>query len=269
MSGVMGTAVRVAEAARGWTWTFTDGVVDCAVRSLGYWEQDNPQEMPARGACRSMTLRQVARPDFSLRGFDGSITENSLPADTIDLWAAYCALTPAQRQQFLQAAAKWQEALAYWGERSTLSFVLMVVACEALKPACRQFKEHNIYHVVAALLGEATARSLREHWFQPQEIRNAHLHRGEFHGSEFVLSAMMASYYDPTFDQARRALSPITQEAIIEWLRRGGIFTMPPIERKKMRPQGISTSLRRLAEKARQIGAIVLGKGSGSAGRAR
>jgi hypothetical protein len=238
LSVVMGLAVHVLVQGRAWTWTFTDDTLDCAVRNLGYWEQNNPQAMPARSACRDMRLREVTRPDFSLRGFDGSIAEVSLATDTADLWAAYCALTPALRQQFLQAAAKWQEALTHWAERSTLSFVLMVVACEALKPPDREFKEHNIYEVVAALLGEATAQRLGEHWFRPQEIRHAHLHRGEFHGSEFVLSAMMASYHDPTFDQARRALAPITQEAIIEWLRRRGVFTMPPIVRKKSTGRG-------------------------------
>jgi hypothetical protein len=205
-----------------------------------------------------MPLRPVTRPDFSHRG-DGSATEISLPQDAADLWAAYRALTADKREQFLQAAAKWQEALT-WHERSTLSFALMVVACEALKPADRRFKQHNIYDVVAALLGDATAQRLREHWFRPQDVRHAHLHRGEFRGSEFVLSAIMSSYQDPTFGQAWRALAPITREAIIEWLRRGGTFTMPPIEGRRMRRQGISTRLRRLAEKTRQIGAIVIGK---------
>jgi hypothetical protein len=55
---------------------------------------------------------------------------------------------------------------------------------------------------------------------------------------------MMSSYHDPTFDQAGRALVPVTQAAIIEWLKRGGIFTMPPVEPKKRRRQGISASLR-------------------------
>jgi hypothetical protein len=41
LSVVMGTAVRVPEAGRAWTWTFTDGACDCAIRNLGYWEQDN------------------------------------------------------------------------------------------------------------------------------------------------------------------------------------------------------------------------------------
>ena len=218
LSVVIGTAVQIPEQGR--AWTFMDGAVDCAVRYLGYWEQENPQEMPARGACRSMPLRQVNRPDFSQCGIDGSINEEALPADVTDLWAAYCSLTADQRRQFLQAAAKWQEALAPVHGRSTLSFALMVVACEALKPIESRYNKHNIYHVVEALLGKTQADRLRERSFKPQDIRNAHLHRGEFRGLEFDLRVIMSSYYDPTFDEALRALAPITQAAIIEWLRR-------------------------------------------------
>jgi hypothetical protein len=69
-------------------------------------------------------------------------------------------------------------------------------------------------------------------WFRPQNMRNAHLHTGEFRGSEFVYAAITSSYHDPTFGQARRALALITQAAIIEWLQRYGAFTMPFIQRK-------------------------------------
>jgi hypothetical protein len=44
----------------------------------------------------------------------------------------YRALTPDRRRDFLQAAAKWQEAMSQrLPEGSTLSFALMVVACES------------------------------------------------------------------------------------------------------------------------------------------
>lgn len=230
LSVVLGTAVHIPEQGRVWTWA--NGVNDCDVRQLGYWEQENRQEMPARGTCRVTPLKPITRPDFSERGIDGSIDEQSLPEDIADLWGAYRALTPDQRRKFLQAAAKWQEALSHWRERSTLSFALLVVACESLKPAGAQFREHIIYDVVEALLGKASADRLREHWFRPQDVRNAHLHSGEFRGSEFVHAAITSSYHDPTFDQARRALTPIAQAAIIEWLRRRGTFTMPLLQRK-------------------------------------
>ena len=227
---VMGTLVQVPKPGKNWTWT--DGAADCTVRTLGYFETDSHQQMPAPGVCHPVPLRPVTRPDFSRRGIDGSINEQDVPADIIDLWTTYRALTKDQRRDFSQAAAKWQEALLHWGERSTLSFALMVVACEALKPSAPQFKDHNIYHVVEALLGKPHAAHLRESALRPQEVRSAHFHRGEFRGSEFVQAAITSSYYDPTFTQACDELALITQAAIVEWLRRGGTFTMPPLRRK-------------------------------------
>jgi len=229
---VTGMVVRLPE--QGQKWTATIGAADCAVRSLGYFETDSPQQMPMRGSCRSVPLKPVSRPDFS-RGeiVVGSTNEQELPADIIDLWTSYRALNPNQRRDFLQAAAKWQEALLHWAERSTLSFALMVVACEALKPSCPRFKDHNIYQVVEALLGKQHAERLRERGFRAQDVRSAHLHRGEFHGSEFVQAAITSSYYDPTFTQTRDELAQITRAAIIEWLRRRGIFTMLPLQRKR------------------------------------
>jgi len=103
------------------------------------------------------------------------------------LWTRYRELKPELRRQFLQATAKWQEALAVWHDRrTTLSFALMVIACEALKPAGHASKGHNIYGVVEALLGRDAAERLRKNLFDadlhpgahPQSIRSAHLHRG-------------------------------------------------------------------------------------------
>jgi hypothetical protein len=156
-----------------------------------------------------MPLRPVVRPDFSQRGVVAGLdTEQSLPSDVAELWSAYRGLTPDKRGQFLQAGAKWQESLMHWGGRSTLSFALMVVACEALKPSERKYRDHNVYHVVETLFGKTVAEQLRADWFRPQDVRNAHLHSGELRGSEFIRAAIMSSYQDPTFDQARRAFAP-------------------------------------------------------------
>ena len=56
----------------------------------------------------------------------------------------------------------------------------MVVACEALKPQDPHYKDHNVYHVIEALLSKQMADLLREDWFKAQDVRNAHLHCGEF-----------------------------------------------------------------------------------------
>jgi hypothetical protein len=127
----------------------------------------------------------------------------------------------------------WHLALSLGYEYQTTAFAWMVVAAEALKPPEPLFRDHNIYDVVEGLLGKRVAAVLRKDGFRPQEVRNAHLHRGEFRGSEFVQHMMMPSFQDPTFDSARRVLTDITQAAIIEWLRRGGVFTMPTRHRRK------------------------------------
>lgn len=44
---------------------------------------------------------------------------------------------------------------------------------------------------------------------------------------------MTSSFQDPTFDEASRVLYQIAQAAIIEWLRRGGTFTILPLKRRK------------------------------------
>jgi hypothetical protein len=232
----MGTIVRVSpNGERGWTWSIdTSGqVVQCDIRYLGYWEKQWPTEMPIRGQIQPVPLKAVHRPDFSLRGIDGTENEIHLPEDIVDLWQAFEGLHPDRRQQFLQVSSMWQLALSLGHEYQTASFAWMVAACEVLKPPEPQFRNHNIYHVVEALLGKPTANLLQEQWFRPQDVRNAHLHRGEFRGSEFVQHVMMSSFKDPTFDQACRMLYQLAQAAIIEWLRQSGKFTMLPLKRRR------------------------------------
>jgi hypothetical protein len=212
---------------QGRAWTSTQGAADCAVRNLGYYETENPTQMPQRGACRSMPLWPLDGPPA---GIDGITNELSLRADVIELWTIYSALPVDRQRQFLQVAAKFQEAMIHWKDRRTLSFALMVVACEGLKP---KLHEHNVYHVIEALLGKATAERLRQQLFPPQSVRSTHLHTGEFHSSEFLQRTFMPSYEDPTFDEKQRELTKITQQAIVEWLRRRGKFAMPMLKRRK------------------------------------
>jgi hypothetical protein len=231
---VMGTNVRVSpNGGRGWTWgTNCSGQVECDIRNLGYWEKDWPKEMPDRNEIQAIPLEPVSRPDFSLRGVDGMQLELHLPENILDLWRAFTGLPPDRRRQFLQVASMWQLSLSLSHDYQTARFAWMVAACEALKPRDPQFRDHNIYHVVDALLGKTITNQMQEQWFRPQDVRSAHLHRGEFRGSEFIQHAMMSSFQDPTFDEACRVLYQIVQAAIIEWLRRGGIFTMLPLRRR-------------------------------------
>jgi hypothetical protein len=159
--------------------------------------------------CAAVPLRPVSRPDFTLRGLDwATVREMTLPSDAANLWASYRGLAPERQRQFLQAAAKWQEALSASHDGETLSVSFLVVACEALKAPGKRYEHHNVTHVVAALLGEAVAKSLDHGWFHAQAVRSGHLHLGEFWGPEFLQAAIHSSYQDPTFDEARRRSRP-------------------------------------------------------------
>jgi hypothetical protein len=102
----------------------------------------------------------------------------------------------------------------------------MVIACEALKPPDADDRL-NCYDVIAALLGRTAAGQIRQNPFPAQRVRSTHLHTGEFHGSELIMMNFLSSYDDPTFREAHREMARITPEAIIEWLKRRGIFQMP------------------------------------------
>lgn len=231
LSVILGIYVNLP--AQRWAWTVVNDSMNSEVRNLGYIEPIFLNEMPRQGACPAIPLSKVDRPELSHAGFTSDVTEQALPDDVNSLWRNFRALTADYRRNFLQAAAKWQEALSHQHERQTLSFALMVVACEALKPAEPQYRDHNIYDVVKALLGPEPAGRLRENLLGPQKVRSEHLHRGEFHSSEFLVRTMTSSFEDPTFYQSHRDLHAIAQATIIEWLRRSGNFRMPLLKKRK------------------------------------
>jgi hypothetical protein len=223
---VLGTHVRLPDNGRAWAWTADAS--GCEVRQLGYMEARNPTSMPVRGSDRALPLHPVDRPPLNY----GSLIEQSVRDDVVDLWRAYRSLTVERRRQFLQVAAKWQEAVWHWQERASFSYTLMVVACEALGPS--DVGGYNCYHVVEALLGRPSADRLRRHTPSAQTGRNIHLHTGGFLGPELLREMdFMSTYQDPSFRDAHRELFTITQDAIIEWLKRGGAFTMPKLKQKK------------------------------------
>src|SRR5262249_18280212 len=122
-------------------------------------------------------------------------------------------------------------ALIHWQDRPSLSFALMAVSCEALKPSDADQRQ-NCYDVVEALLGKPVADELRQHPFPAQQVRSTHLHSGEFHGSELIMANFMRTYQDPTFPEAHRKMAQITPATIIEWLKRRGGFKLPPVEKR-------------------------------------
>ncbi len=235
LSVVLRKAVRVPiQPTRVWTWTAdSEGQVQCETRYLGYWEPNRSLKMQNRGEERSVPLKSVERPDFSLRGIRASDTELGVPADTVDLWRTFTEIAPNLRRQFLQAANMWQLALTAGHEHETTRVMWMVAACEALKPHGSQWRRHNIYYVVEALLGTPIALALQEKWFRPQDIRSAHIHGGEFRGSEFTPRVFISSFHDPTFDEGTRILANIVSAAIIEWLLRRATFSMAPLRKHR------------------------------------
>jgi hypothetical protein len=176
---VAGKYTYVSEQVRVWTWASdASGKVEYGVRNVGYWETNGHPVMPAAGTCHAVPLRPAdALPD-------GTEVEAWLRDDVIELWSLLRKLNSDKRRQFLQAATKLHEAFSLGRERETLSFALLVVSCEALKPTGSEFRDHNVYDVIEALLGRSVADRLRQHAVPPQSVRNTHLHVGEFRGSE-------------------------------------------------------------------------------------
>jgi hypothetical protein len=129
LSVVARQAFRLSFVNRAWVWTAD--MKGCEVKHLGYLEPSNPLAMPSRNAVKQAPLYD---PDSPPLGIGVDTTEISLRADIADLWKSYRTLSEDKRIQFLQAAAKWQEAMMHWQDRPSLSFTLMVIACEALKP---------------------------------------------------------------------------------------------------------------------------------------
>jgi hypothetical protein len=215
---VVNTSFHVARQRQVWTWALTAEGTDCSVRQLGYVETVSRLGMPTRGMYPPMPLAST----------DVTKPEIAVPQDLVDLWEKYRTLTVKRREQFLSAASKLQEARLLYDEwRWTVGFALMVVACEVLKPAGPLYDEHNIYDVVTALLGKEISERLQTLFDQkidpglhPQSIRSAHLHRGEFYGSEFARGVMMSNFRDPTFREATSELLKITRAAIAASARR-------------------------------------------------
>jgi hypothetical protein len=179
LSVVAGVAFRLADFNNNRAWVWTADMKGCEVRQLGYLEPSNPLTMPTRNTVKQVPLYDPDNPPTVPVD-----TEISLRADTADLWSMYRSLNEDKRVQFLQAAVKWQEAtIMHRQGRWSLSFTLMVIACEVLKPSDAGARQ-NCYDVIETLLGKTVADQIRRDPFPAQRVRNAHLHEGEFHGRE-------------------------------------------------------------------------------------
>jgi hypothetical protein len=238
LSVVLGHHVRTALPGHAWTVEINaEGKFEPSVRQLGYFESSPPSAMPVKGQYRPLPTVKIARPDLSWPGILGDQTEYAAPEDTTQLWQAFLSLPAQSRDQFLGVGRAWQVALSLRREHPTASVAFMVVACEALKPLGKKHDRHNIYHVVEGLLGKPVADGLRLLRIQPQKTRSGHFHRAELAGSELAPLLMMSTFTDPSFDQARWRLATVTQAAIIEWLRLGGLVSLPALPKSDRTPK--------------------------------
>jgi hypothetical protein len=224
LSVMMHTDIRLLQHGR--AWTYTTDMKGCEVRQLGYLETANPPSMPAPGSVPPVPLHPPDKPPLWQ-----DVKEVSLRNDISELWRLFRALDAEHRLQGLQAAAKWQEAMIHWQDRPSLSFALMAISCEALKPAGADQRQ-NCYDVIEALLGKTLAEGLRQNPWPAQQARNTHLHSGEFHGSELIMANFSRTYHDPSFLDAHRTMARVAPAAIVEWLKRRGAFEMPSVAKR-------------------------------------
>jgi hypothetical protein len=207
--------------------------------------------MPVPGTLNQVPLHALDDPPW-----DRPDNEISLRADVVGLWGLYRKLSDKQRLQFLQAAAKWQESLIHWQGRPSLSFALMAVACEALKPPDAD-NRHNCYDVVGALLGSATVDRIRQNPFPVQHVRSTHLHSGQLHGSELIMMDFMRTYEDPSFREAHQEMARVTPAAIVEWLKRRGSFTLPSVRKRRSLRQWVRDNVAVLCALVFAMGVLV------------
>lgn len=225
---VVGIGVRVETS--GWAWTYESDssgkATNCDLRPLGYWEPASRPGMPQPGQEAQIPLRPVQRPGLERSGISAEDVEQALPQDTADLWRTFRDLSAEQRDQFLRAGNAYRIARSMWPDQPTAYAAFMVVACEALKPVGRPYDDWNIYDVVEALLGASEAQSLRLQRLPPQRVRSRHLHRGELAAGELLPMLLRNHFGDPSFDDVVLVLTRTTRTCLIEWLRRGGKYTV-------------------------------------------
>lgn len=225
---VVGIDVTVEKS--GWAWTYeidpAGKATKCDLRPLGYWETTSRSSMPQPGEAPPIPLGPVQRPGLERLGISAEDVEEAVPQDTVDLWERLRGLPAGQRDRFLRAGNAYQIARSMWPDQRTAYAAFMVVACESLKPPGRRYDDCNIYDVVEGLLGTPEAQQLRQLRLAPQRVRSRHLHRGELAAGELVPILLERHFGDPSFHDTASTLTRITRTCLIEWLRRGGRYTL-------------------------------------------
>ena len=195
---------------------------DCRPRSVGYVELEAQPEFPVRGSTDPLPLIDVTRPGLEPFGVRLGDQYIKVARDIPELWGRFCALPAEDQDQFRRACNVYGIAQSMWPDQRTAYAAFLVVASETLKPRSRRARGANIYDVVATLLGQEAAETLKGSRHPPQAVRSDHLHRGELAGNDLAARLGGDDFRDPSFDEMLWRLSPVVRLCLIEWLRLGG-----------------------------------------------
>lgn len=197
-------------------------ITGCRIQPVGYTEIGAITGFPVRGSEPAISLEQITRPGLGTYGIEIGETELQVPADIEQLWQKFNRLSPELKTQFRGACNAYSLAQPMWHTDRTSFVLYLVVACEALKPAGRQYDKLNIYDVVATFAGTQTAIDLRDLNISPQSVRSKHVHRGILAEDIYSDISLNDPFADPTFDSMVRMLAQLTRICLIEWLRARG-----------------------------------------------
>src|SRR5882762_740942 len=239
LSPVLGVHLEAENgSAQGWVPEFDDqhNLIDCRLRTTGYWEGWLPQGLPPRGAAPPIE-RLSMREELARLGIPATQRSIVVSAEVESLWRAFGALPDYPlKQQFLNACNAFSIANDLWPDQRTACAALLVVTCEALKPTGRRYRSANVYDVIASLAGEGISTGLRSSAVSPQRTRSEHFHRGVLVADELSNMLFGDPFSDPSFDAMLRDLWHTTRVCLIEWLSRHGRYQFVWLPRET-RPQ--------------------------------
>jgi hypothetical protein len=238
LSVVLGLNITTNKFARGWVCDVDEQlrIRDCRFGHVGYVETTKTPEFPSIGTAPPIERREARRPGLGPTGIWPDMHEQWVPTDIEELWRTFTGLPVAKRDHFLRAGNAHRIARSMWPEQRTAYASFLVVACEALKPVGKRYENVNVYDVVASLLSSSEAEQLRKHSARPQRVRSKHFHRGELAAGELLPLLIHDYFADPSFTEMLSELSRVCRVCLIEWVRRGGEYTLVRMSRPKPRP---------------------------------
>ena len=248
---VLGLNITISKFESGWVCDINSqgSIMDCSLRQIGYIEIASTQGFPAAGSARPIERRAVTRPGLGPYGITSDMHEEWIPDDIEQLWDSFVRLPSPKREHLLRAGNAYLIAKSMWPDQRTAYVAFLVVTCEALKPTGKRYDRLNAYDVIASLVSASEAQRLHELSIHPQKVRSEHVHRGELAAGELLPMLMHNHFMDPSFDEMLRVLATISRMCLIEWLRRGGNYSVVRIPRYRSATPTKAGVVRRVAKK--------------------